>query len=101
VLGGACSAPRDPLAGFTDDLLLRKGGEEGRDGRAREGRREGRGPTYKARGGRKGEGGLDPKPKNQNFTRGRGSDGRTDLAIPKCSLGRAGHANNNENLCDD
>jgi len=40
--------------------------KEGREGRERGGRREGRGPTSKARGGgEKEKGELAPKPKNQ------------------------------------
>jgi len=66
--GGDYSAPPDPLAGFEGPTS--KGREEKKDGREGQGRgrREGRGPTFKARGkggGGKGRGELASKPKNQ------------------------------------
>jgi len=52
--GEAYSTLPDPLAGFKGDYFQGKGGEEGREGRAR----EGRGPTFKEE---KGMGGLSPQ----------------------------------------
>jgi len=55
--------PITALTGFNGGLLLREGRERrAREGWAREGRRDGRGPTLKARvRGEKGRGGLIPQ----------------------------------------